>query len=169
MVYCVKKGQAMDENGEMLDHEVTGLGMFVGEFRHSLDPKKRLTIPSVWRAQIGKPKSLFVLPDFHQKCLNVFPAGEMTSKLEKMRKHSMADKKAMQFARVLGSASDLVSWDSQGRIRIKDKLLNFAGLVDHVVLIGALDKFELWNPDGLPVTGEVNQKGLAEAGRYVDF
>ncbi len=169
MVNYVKKGQAMDNGGEILEQEVAGVGMFVGEFRHSLDPKKRLTIPSVWRAQVGSPKSLFVLPDFDQMCLNVFPAGEMRSKLDKIRRHSMADKKAMQFARVLGSASDLVSWDSQGRIRIKDKLLNFAGLVDQVVLIGALDRFEIWSPGNMSVTGEIDQKGLAEAGRYVDF
>lgn len=143
--------------------------MFVSEFMHSLDPKKRLTIPAVWRAQVGDPQSLFVMPDFHEKCLNVFPAAEMSRKLEKLRRHSMADRKAMEFARVLGSSSDLVSWDSQGRIRIKDKLLAFAQITDKVQMIGALDKFQLWNPELREASEEVDQVKLVEAGLYVDF
>lgn len=152
-----------------MEQEVAGLGVFVGEFTHSLDPKRRLTIPSVWRAQVGSPQSLYVLPDFHLKCLNVFPAGEIGRKLERFRRYSMADRKAMEFARILGAASDLVPWDTQGRIRIKDKLLEFAGLSDQVVLVGALDKFQLWSPAGRPDVGAIDQDALAEAGRYVDF
>jgi MraZ protein len=143
--------------------------MFVSDFMHSLDPKKRLTIPAVWRAQVGEPQSLFVMPDFHEKCLNVFPAGEMARKLEKLRRHSMADRKAMEFSRVLGASSDLVSWDSQGRIRIKDKLLEFAQITSKVQMIGALDKFQLWNPELRKASDEVDQAKLVEAGLYVDF
>jgi len=142
--------------------------MFVGEFRHALDPKKRLTIPSAWRALVAGPKSLYVLPDFHARCLNILPAEAMTRKLEKIRRHSMSDRKAMEFARRLGAVSELVPWDVQGRIRIKDKLLAFAGLKDQVVMIGALDRIELWSPEQQPVM-EIDQEGLAEAGRYVDF
>ncbi len=146
-----------------------GIGMFVGDFLHSLDPKKRLTIPAVWRAQVGDPKSLFVLPDFHERCLNVLPAAEMARKLEKIRRHSLADRKVMEFTRTLGSAADLVSWDIQGRVRIKDKLLSFAGITDQVQMMGAMDKFQLWNPDYLKDSGDVDQERLVEAGLYVDF
>ncbi|MFC1499361.1 division/cell wall cluster transcriptional repressor MraZ [Verrucomicrobiota bacterium] len=163
------KKAVIDHSESLLEREVTGLGVFVGEFVHSLDIKKRFTIPSVWRAQAGTPKSLYILPDFYHKCLNVFPAGEMGRKLEKLRRQSMTDQKAMDFASVLGAASDLVPWDTQGRIRIKDKLLNFANIKDRVVLVGALDKFQLWTPEARPETGEIDQKALIEAGRYIDF
>ena len=169
MLNSGSKGWIMDNSDTLLENEISGVGVFVGEFIHSLDSKKRLTIPSVWRVQVGTPKSLYVLPDFHSRCLNVFPAGEMARKLEKLRRQSMTDRKAMEFASVLGAASDLVPWDSQGRIRIKDKLLNFAGIKDEVVLIGALDKFQLWNPKDRPDIGEIDQKSLTEAGLYVDF
>jgi MraZ protein len=159
----------VEKDSTILAGAIGGIGMFVSEFMHSLDPKKRLTIPAVWRAQVGDPQSLFVMPDFHEKCLNVFPAAEMSRKLEKLRRHSMADRKAMEFARVLGSSSDLVSWDSQGRIRIKDKLLAFAQITDKVQMIGALDKFQLWNPELREASEEVDQVKLVEAGLYVDF
>lgn len=169
MVNYVIRGQTVDEKNTILEEEIKGQVAFVGSFTHSLDPKKRLTIPSEWRAQVWSPKSLYVLPDVHHKCLCVFPAGEMVRRMEKMRHHSIADRKARQFARVLASQSDLVSWDSQGRIRIKDELLNFASLVNQVVLVGAFDRFELWNTDHWRDAGGMDAENLEEAARYVGF
>jgi MraZ protein len=169
VVECVKKGVKMGSSDSNVQSVTSGLGVFFGEFQHSLDPKKRLTIPSEWRAQVSGPQGLFVLPDFYHKCLNIFPAAVMAEKMEKMRKHSMSDRKAMEFLRILGSASDLVSWDGQGRIRVKDRLLEFAGLEDQVLMVGAMAKFQLWKPENCPDTGEIDQSQLAEAGRYIDF
>ena len=159
----------MEDVNPILEKEIAGQGVFVSHFTHSLDPKKRLTIPSEWRAQIGSPRSLYVLPDVHQRCLCCFPASEMMRRLDKMRHHSIADQKARQFARVLAAQSDLVSWDSQGRIRIKDELLDFAELSDQVVLVGAFDTFELWNPDTFSQSGGMDRESIQEAARYVGF
>ena len=144
-------------------------GLFVSNFKHSLDPKKRLTIPSDWREQVGTPAALYVLPDIHEPCLRAFPAREMTFRLGKMRSHSIADRKARAFARVLASQSELVALDSQGRIRIKDDLLSFAGLADKVVLVGAFDSFELWSPESLDTAGGMDRSKLQDAARYVGF
>ncbi len=159
----------MDESNVNLLEGLGGIGMFVGTYLHSLDPKKRLTIPSVWRMQVGKPESLFVLPDFHETCLNVLPASEMARRLERVRRHSLADERVMAFTRALGANSDLVSWDTQGRVRITDKLLQFAQITDQVQLVGAMDKFQLWNPALQKMGGEVDQAKLAETGMYVDL
>ena len=159
----------MDSLDTILEEQVRGQGVFVGSFTHSLDPKRRLTIPSQWRAQVGDPKSLYVLPDVHHKCLCVFRSCDIAERLQKIRQHSIADTRARQFARVLASQSDLVAWDSQGRIRIKDELLKFADLVDQVTLVGAFDRFELWSPDHLQNSGGMDSGTLEEAAKYVGF
>jgi MraZ protein len=159
--------QEVDQEVTTLDDEIQGLGLFVGDYLHNLDPKKRLTIPSGWRAQVGTPRGLYVLPGLDRKCLVVFRAGEMARRLEKLRQHSMADPKVRQFARILGSSADLVPWDNHGRIRIKDKLLEYAGLTEQVVLMGALDRFELWNPEERKLAGEMTREDLEEAARYI--
>ena len=160
----------MEQATTILADEVQGLGLFVGEFKHNLDPKRRLTIPSVWRSQVGSPKSLFVLPDFHERCLNVFPAEAMRHKLARLRERSsLSDPKVARFASIVGASADLMSWDAQGRIRIKDKLLGFAGLTDQVVMVGALDKFQLWNPKALGAEAEIDQHKLFEVGQEIDF
>jgi MraZ protein len=148
---------------------IAAQGVFVSRFTHALDPKKRITIPSEWREQIGKPESVYVIPNMDSKCLNVFPAKEMARRIEKFRLHSISDSRARQFARNLASQSDLVQWDVQGRIRIKDGLLEFAGLVGEVVLVGAFDSFEIWNPEQLGKSGGLDQGTLLDAARYVGF
>ncbi len=158
----------MEDGNLNLLESLGGIGMFVGAYVHSLDPKKRITIPAVWRAQVGDPKSLFVLPDFNECCLNVLPASEMARRLERLRRHSLADKRAMGFMRALGANSDLVSWDTQGRVRINDKLLGFAQITDQVQLVGAMDKFQLWNPALRTESDVVDQQTLSEMGSYVD-
>jgi MraZ protein len=165
----------VERENTVLEEEIRGLAMFVGDFTHSLDTKKRLTIPSVWRAQVEAPKTFYVLPDPNQHCLNLYPSKEMLPKLEKIRRLSMSDAKARHYARILGRASDLVSWDSQGRIRIKDNLMDFAGLKDEVVMVGAIDRIELWSPDAATAMwreadlsdAAIDQKVLKEAGDYV--
>lgn len=170
MVYCVNTGHMVSDMEAMdIKDLLKGQGLFVSNFTHSLDPKKRLTIPSDWREQVGEPQSLYILPDIHEKCLRACPTRELVHRLAKMREHSIADQKARSFARVLASQSDLVSWDAQGRIRIKDELLNYAGLVDRVTLVGALDSFELWNPDLLEKAGGMDRSKLQDAARYVGF
>lgn len=144
-------------------------GVFVGTFAHSLDPKKRFTIPAQWRAQVDGPGSLYVLPGVDTPSLCVFTALEMTRRLGSVGHHSIADRQAMQVNRVLASRSDLVSWDPQGRIRIKDDLLKYARIKDRVVLVGNFRFFEVWAPDILDGSGVLDQTNLADAVRQVGF
>lgn len=144
-------------------------GAFVSSFRHALDPKKRLTIPSEWRERVGSPSSLYVLPGLHaDKCLYVFPAREISRRLEKFSAIGIGDKKARAFTRIFASQSDLIpEWDAQGRIRIKDDLLTFAKLTDQVQMVGALDHFELWNPKLWQAASVLDSTTMEDAVRYI--
>jgi len=167
----VKQELEVEENNIEQPIPVAAEGGFASNFVHSLDPKKRLTIPAVWRDLVGEPKSLYVLPGLNkEKCLYVYPAREMVRRLEKFRKIGIGDSKARMFARLLASSSDLLAWDTQGRIRVKDELLSHASIESRVKLIGAWDRFELWNPDEWKkAVAGVDQATLDDAVRYVDF
>ena len=146
----------------------TPQGVFVNTYVHSLDAKKRLTIPADWRELVGVPGRLFVLPSVTELCLCVYPAREITRRIERLRNLSIADQKGRQLARTLASRSDLVPWDAQGRIRIKDELLGYAGLVSQVVLVGTFDGFELWSEEKWNEQQQhMDQQWLGEAARYV--
>lgn len=146
-------------------------GVFVGQFQHLLDRKMRLTIPVGWREQVGVPEQVYVLPGINVPCLCVFPAREMAKRLERVNSLSIADEKGRHFFRTLASRSELVPWDAQGRIRIKDELLAYAGIRSEVLLAGAFECFELWSPEKWKQQQESSGSSttLGEAARYVGF
>ncbi len=138
---------------------------FVDNFTHGLDAKKRLTIPSDWRAMVGQPEQVFVLPSAIEKCLCVYPARSITKMFERLQQLSETDAEAQRKLRNLSSNSNLVSWDAQGRIRIKDSLLEYAGLKSEVILVGVLKRFELWSPEAwkLNNSSEISQSKILDA------
>jgi MraZ protein len=110
-----------------------------------------------------------VLPGVQEPCLYVFPVRELARRIERIKTHSIADTRASQFARMVGSRSDLAAWDTQGRIRVKDELLDHAKLTSQVLLVGAFDRFELWNPEQWKASTTVDPASLNDAARYVGF
>lgn len=157
----------MVQDSDMVGQVSARLGIFLNTYRHSLDPKKRLTIPSQWRDQVGPSKSLYVMPGVEARYLNIFPAGVMAQILDKIKNLSIADEEGRQFVRVLGSQSDLVPWDSQGRIRINDELLAYAGLTSQAVMVGAIQSFEIWSPEAWEKVKSSDPSAYGDAVRRV--
>ena len=165
---CGQEVSAVEDQEHNVDAAVAGVKGFAKTYVHSLDSKQRLTIPSVWREVVGVPKMLYVLRGIKVRCLCVYPAREFDRRLEKLRTLSIGDLKGRQLLRTLASRSDQVTWDSQGRIRISDELLEFADLRNQVVLAPAFDTFELWNPDLWKEQARVmDDDALVEALQYI--
>ena len=149
--------------------ELLNAGAFVGNYTHSLDGKKRVTIPSDWREAAGNP-TLYVLPGVGVNCLYVVTAREMAQRLEKVRAASVANIQAQTFLRNFFSRADRVVLDAQGRIRVKDELLDHAGILNQMVLVGVGSRFELWSPESWnEQNSQLDQSKFAEAAQYIGF
>ncbi len=149
--------------------ELLNAGAFVGSYTHTLDGKKRVTIPSDWREAAGEPV-LFILPGVNEKCLYVYTAREMAQRLEKVRTASVANVQAQRFLRDFFSRADRVALDAQGRIRVKDALLDYAGIINQMLLVGVGSRFELWSPESWnEQSSQLDQSKFAEAVQYIGF
>ena len=116
--------------------------MLTGEFNHSIDAKGRLIIPSKFREILGED---FVITKGLDGCLFLYPDNEWRVFEEKLRTLPLTNKNARTFTRFfLGSAVD-GSLDKQGRVLISSALRSFAGLEKEVVLVGVLDRVEIWD------------------------
>ena len=142
-------------------------GLLVGRYDHALDPKKRLTIPAGWRDLMGSPAYVYVIPDPRERCLNLIPPAEMEGRLEKLRQRPLFDKGAS--VQIFGANSEQVALDVQGRIRIGDRFLAFAGLSSKVAMIGAMNRIQLWSPEIRPEPETVDQTALAAACEVLEF
>ncbi|MDK2858552.1 MAG: transcriptional regulator MraZ [Verrucomicrobiota bacterium] len=121
--------------------------LFVGSFHHSLDPKRRLIIPSSWRPLMGEPPRLFAFPHPERKCLYLYTLSEMNRRLRRLRDAGSVDGQDQQAIRAMTASADALSVDAQGRVRIKDELLAHAEVNSKVVLVGTLTRIELWSEE----------------------
>ena len=116
--------------------------LLTGEFNHSIDAKGRLIIPSKFREILGED---FVITKGLDGCLFLYPNNEWKIFEEKLRTLPLTNKNARTFTRYfLGSAVD-GGLDKQGRVLISSALREFAGLEKEVVLVGVLDRVEIWD------------------------
>ena len=155
----------MSKEGKQSVAESTGAGKsgFVGRYDHALDPKKRFTIPREWRNLMGNPEFVYVMPDPVDRCVNIIPMVEWEARMEELRKKALFDPALKPVLQTIGANSEMPALDVQGRIRISDKLLQFANLTTTVAMLGAVRMIQLWDPAALPPANEVDQASLREA------
>lgn len=116
--------------------------MLIGEYQHTLDPKKRLSLPSKFRVELGK--KLVVTRGLDQ-CLFVFSAAAWKKLAAKFADLSIGSSDTRGFNRFMLSGAVEAGVDSAGRILIPDFLKDFAGLKTDVVLAGVNDRVEIWD------------------------
>jgi MraZ protein len=116
--------------------------LYLGEFRHSLDGKGRIILPSKFRESM---KRGCVITKGQDRCLVIFDSDGWKGYAAQIRSLSQMDAKVRAFARsVFGSAYDTVP-DSQGRVLVPQKLREYAGLEREVVIAGVDDHLEVWD------------------------
>lgn len=117
---------------------------FLGSYRHSLDAKGRVSLPAPFRREGGES---FVLIRFHPDALTLYPRDAWQEVEEELRE--MLERRPdfrPWVLRLTGSARH-ASLDGQGRILIPDGLREEVALEDEALIVGALDKIEIWDPE----------------------
>src|SRR3954452_21573322 len=119
---------------------------YAGNFRHSIDEKNRLTIPSRWRK--GEPEEFIILPDPRGQFLLVMAPEEfsrMTTALE--NNSSITPDQRRIASRHLHAQAQHGAADKQGRLVLPEDLCKQLGLKGEVTLVGGRGRFEIWNVD----------------------
>ena len=116
--------------------------MLIGEYTHTLDNKKRLSLPAKFRKEMG---SVVVITRGLDACLFMFSESDWTKIAEKLSAlpFGQADMRGMSRFLLAGAVEAEV--DSAGRVLVPDHLKDFAGLQTRVVLTGVSDRIEIWN------------------------
>ncbi len=146
-----------------------GDAVFSGSAVHALDPKRRVTIPSGWRDAMGRPAYVFVMADPHEKCLRLLTNERMQAIQAKLQAKRFADPSVAQKLRIIGQNTEQLPLDVQGRIRISDRLLGFAGITGKIAFVGAVTYGEIWAAEKREVEMPVDQSALGEALAALDF
>jgi MraZ protein len=122
-----------------------GKVLYTGLFRHTLDDKGRLTIPSAWR-HAHEVAEKFLATPHPDGYIAVLPPKEVDLLHAKISGMKMSDAKAQAFAARFFSQTQDFSFDKAGRIGLSAELLKHAGIAKDAVLVGTLTKFNIYNP-----------------------
>jgi MraZ protein len=116
--------------------------MFIGEYQHSIDPKKRLAIPSRFRTDL---KNKVVITRGLDKCLFVYPMKVWSGLAEKLGNLPVGESGTRSFIRLMLAGAIDAEVDKQGRILIPDYLKDYAELSKNVVIAGLYNRLEIWD------------------------
>lgn len=116
--------------------------MFLGTYEHTVDEKGRVIMPARFRSRLEEGA---VMVFWFEECLAVFPRQEFDKLMAKMEALPEGSRERRQMARVLfGNAGEAVP-DRQGRLTIPPRLRQMAGLDREVVVVGVMNRVEIWD------------------------
>jgi len=116
--------------------------MLIGEYRHTIDDKRRVALPAKFRRALGKT---LVITRGLDSCLFVFSDTQWQRIVEKLDRLSMGRSDSRAFGRYLFASAAEIEVDRLGRILIPAELAAHANLNGTAVLIGVNDRCEVWN------------------------
>jgi MraZ protein len=124
------------------------MASFTGTHYYTLDPKGRIIIPSPLReilaAKYGSTK-IYITNSAFDKCLQLFPETEWAVLEEKLRGKPTTDPALQFFMRRVFSAAVACELDKNGRVLVPYELRQNAEITDDVVIVGLMDRMELWD------------------------
>lgn len=140
--------------------------MFLGQYRHSIDEKGRLTIPARYRELLAD--GAYVAQGFDRN-LMVWPSAAFEVISQRVNQKSITDPDSRLLRRLIYSSSEQVSVDRVGRILVPQFLRERMQLDGEVVVVGVGDYFEIWSPNTWDGQLAQLQDAEANAQRFVAF
>ncbi|MCR4398312.1 MAG: division/cell wall cluster transcriptional repressor MraZ [Firmicutes bacterium] len=116
--------------------------MFIGEFRHTMDEKGRLIMPSKFRDGL---RDRFVATRGLDTCLFVYTLSEWETLEEKLKTLPFTRAEARAFTRLFLAGASECEIDRQGRFVIPAPLREYARIEKDVVIIGVSNRVEIWS------------------------
>lgn len=125
-----------------LKWDIEKTDMLIGEYLHTLDNKKRISLPAKFRKEVGRK---MVVTRGLDSCLFMYPQKAWEKIAAKVSDLPVGQADTRGMSRFLLAGAVEVEVDSAGRILIPDFLKDFADLKSRVVLAGVSDRIEIWN------------------------
>ena len=137
----------------------TNLNTFTGEFSYTVDAKGRVNIPSKFRKVLSVDnEDTFVITRGMDPCVWVYPIVVWQNIENDLKNLSSLSAINRTFVRNTVRYATPLTYDGQGRIQLTTNLINYADLDKKTLIIGMVNKIEIWNPDRLKEIDKKNMK-----------
>lgn len=130
---------------------------FTGEYQYSLDSKGRVNIPAKFRQALSKKNlNTFVATRGQDPCVWIYPLTEWKKIEDELRNLSSVSGVHRTFVRQIARSATPSTCDKQGRITLSPSLISFSQIDKDALIIGMINKIEIWNPETLKAVDEKN-------------
>ncbi|CUT04075.1 division/cell wall cluster transcriptional repressor MraZ [Candidatus Kryptobacter tengchongensis] len=124
------------------------MSSFKGSYIYAVDEKGRVSIPARMRKYLSpEANETFVITRGTETCLFLFPLDEWEKLEKRLKELNTFNPQHRLLVRILLMWAVEVTLDNQSRIMIPKNLLEFAKIDKEALIIGALDRIEIWNPE----------------------
>ena len=112
---------------------------FVGSYKHSLDAKKRVFIPSKFRDELGEE---FYITRKFDTYLSIYTAEDWQAYVERIEK--LPESEAVEIQDFLLGAAQKCVPDASGRIILDETLMKHANIKKNIVFVGVGRQIRIW-------------------------
>jgi len=116
--------------------------VFLGEYKHSVDAKGRVVLPSRFRDDLAEG---CVVTKGQERCLFVFPINRWETEMTQVSELPRTNARNRQYARSFFASAIQQDLDKQGRVQIPQNLRDYAGLGKDIAVLGVSDRVEIWD------------------------
>ena len=143
--------------------------VFKGTYRHRVDAKGRLPVPAAFRRALADAKSARVVMTQFDQCLAAYPPAEWARLEEQLAQLPPFSASTKNLTRVVASRAVDCDLDAQGRVLVPPALRQAAGLGREAIVIGVLNRFEVWAPERWEAFVTDAERALDDAGLGVEW
>lgn len=118
---------------------------FTGEFRHSIDAKGRLIVPSKVRDALDNGRVMLTVGE--ELCISLWSGDGLERLSRSLLEQDRTEEEVRRAIRQMAGKGHVDTVDKQGRITIPQHLRHYAGIDKDVVIVGMLDHAEIWSPE----------------------
>ncbi len=137
--------------------------MWYGEYIHTLDNKDRFILPAKFRDKLKtlEEKKLYITRGL-DGCLSLYAKKAWKQLEEKLESLSFTKQQSRSFNRLLFSGASEIDVDAQGRIILPEYLKEFAQIKREIVIIGVVNRIEIWDKNSWNKFYQENRKKFEE-------
>ena len=133
--------------------------MFFGTYTPKLDDKGRLFLPAKFREDLADG---LVVTRGQERCLTVWSMADFQKLTDRLREAPVTNKGTRDYVRMLFAAASQEIPDKQGRINIPSVLREYASLGKDVMVIGAMNRVEIWDPQSWQEYSEAQEQVFSD-------
>lgn len=139
------------------------MAVFLSSFVNKIDKKGRVSVPASFRAVLGtSAPGIVVFKSLQHDALDGCSIAHLETLSESLETLDLPPETMEVIETTIFGGSIQVPFDSNGRVKLPDHLLEAVGIDGEIAFVGRRKTFQLWNPEKL-ASYEAQSRSAARA------